>query len=181
MTSKQLLTYSVLLVSFFSGGFFISDYMTKSANQPISSTVLKKSIDQYFSNAINYMQKKQYKLAVDEWQRLLELNSKIPEAYVNLGFSFYEMADYKQAKRNFQFAMDLNPYQANAYYGLAICLEKNSDIKAASGAMRSFIHLSKKSDPFLRKAESALWEWQAQLKNEVKQKSEQVQGDAAIK
>jgi len=49
--------------------------------------------------------------------------------------------------------------QANAYYGLGLVYEKHNDLELARGAMRSFIHLSDESDPYVRLAQSALWEW----------------------
>jgi len=49
--------------------------------------------------------------------------------------------------------------QANAYYGLGLVYEKYNDLELARGAMRSFIHLSDESDPYVRLAQSALWEW----------------------
>jgi len=42
-------------------------------------------------------------------------------------------------------------------------LEGLKDYEAALGAMRAYIHLSIPSDPFLAKARSALWEWEARL------------------
>ena len=73
------------------------------------------------------------------------------------------MQQYLQAQSHFTRAMELNAFQANAYYGLAICLEELGDLEGALGSMRSFIHLAKQDNPFLRKARSALWEWETTL------------------
>jgi len=116
--------------------------------------------DQYFNKALALMVNKQYQLAVVEWNQLLLLNPSLPEAHVNLGFSLFEIGMYQMAMDHFLQALDIKQYQVNAYYGLAICYEKLGDIQAASGAMRSFIHLADKADPYVRKARSALWEWE---------------------
>ena len=36
----------------------------------------------------------------------------------------------------------------------------------AVGAMRTYVHLTKPNDPYLRKAQAALWEWEAALARE---------------
>lgn len=118
-------------------------------------------IDDLFNRALSHMQKKQYPQAVMLWNQLLLINDSIPEVHVNQGFSLFEMGHIKPASEHFQFALELNSFQVNAYYGLAICLEKMGDIEAATGAMRSYIHLADDSDPFIRKARSALWEWES--------------------
>ena len=48
----------------------------------------------------------------------------------------------------------------NAYWGLAVSLEGLCDIAGAMGAMRTYIHLAPADDPFLVKANAALWEWE---------------------
>ncbi len=160
---KNMLITVVLVVAIVTSGFTIDYFMNMAVvkvSQPKKEKTLQ--IDTYFNRAIEHMKRKRYKQAVTQWQQLLLVNSTMPEAHVNLGFSYFETGEYKKAMMSFQRAMDLNPYQTNAYYGLAICYEKLGDLRAASGSMRSYIHLSKKDDPFVRKAQSALWEWQAQ-------------------
>ena len=44
-----------------------------------------------------------------------------------------------------------------------MALEKQNDLAGALGAMRSFIHLSTAADPYLRRARSAIWEWETRL------------------
>ena len=153
----------LLIVAVLASGWLINVLISQPLYQaPVEVPQL--TIDQHFNQAINYMQEKQYQLASFEWQQLLVLNNRMPEVHVNLGFSQYELGLYQSAMDSFNRAMELNPYQANAYYGLAICFEKLGDIPAAKGAFRSFIHLAKQDDPFVRKARSALWEWEDKVK-----------------
>lgn len=118
-------------------------------------------IDEHFNMALSYMQEKKYPQAVYVWNQLLLINDRIPDVHVNQGFSLFEMGHIIPASEHFQRALELNSFQVNAYYGLAICLEKMEDMEAAMGAMRSFIHLADDNDPFIRKARSALWEWES--------------------
>jgi len=104
---------------------------------------------------------KQYEHAAAALHRVLELAPGMPEAHVNMGYAMLGLQRYAAARDFFESATSLRPRQANAYYGLAIALEALDDLPAALGAMRAYIHLTPSDDAFVRKARSALWEWEA--------------------
>ncbi len=121
-------------------------------------------IDERFQQALAMLHAKQYDFAIKALHRVIELAPKMAEAYVNMGYALIGKEDYKAAADFFNAAIELKPYQSNAYWGLAISMEQLGELDVALGAMRSFIHLSPPNDPFLRKARSALWEWESTLK-----------------
>ena len=121
-------------------------------------------IEERFQQAVAMLHAKQYDFAITALHRVIELAPKMPEAYVNMGYALIGKQDYKAAADFFNAAIELKPYQANAYWGLAVSQEQLGDLEMAMGAMRTFIHLSPPNDPFLRKARSALWEWESTLK-----------------
>jgi tetratricopeptide (TPR) repeat protein len=121
-------------------------------------------IDERFQQAVAMLHANQYDFAITALHRVIELAPKMPEAYVNMGYALIGKQDYKAAADFFNVAIELKPYQANAYWGLAVSLEQLGELDAALGAMRTYIHLSPPNDPFLRKARSALWEWESALK-----------------
>lgn len=123
-----------------------------------------KEIKVRFEQAVAMLHAKKYRFALPPLQRLLELDPKMPEAYVNTGFAMLGLKRYKRAEAFFQKAIDLKPYQDNAYWGLAVSLENQDDLAGALGAMRTYIHLAKPNDPYVRRARSAIWEWQYRLK-----------------
>ena len=116
-----------------------------------------------FEQAVALLHAKQYDYAITALGQVIELQPKLPEAYVNIGFAYLGLEQWDNAIMAFTKASDLKPDQANAYYGLALALEGNEEYEAALGAMRSYIHLSTPQDPFLAKARSALWEWEEKL------------------
>ncbi len=97
--------------------------------------------------------------ALESFRRFSARAPHVPEAQVNLGFTYLELGQLKQAEEAFQQAIQLKPMQANAYYGLGLVYEQNNDLELARGAMRNFIYLSNESNPYVRLAQSALWEW----------------------
>lgn len=121
-------------------------------------------VEYRFNQGVALLHAKRYDYATTAFARVAELAPNMPEAYVNLGFSLLGEQDYEHAVESFTKAIDLRPEQANAYWGLALAFEAQKDYEGALGAMRSYIHLSRvPNDPYVPKARSALWEWEAQL------------------
>jgi predicted Zn-dependent protease len=118
--------------------------------------------DARFQQAIVMLHARQYEHAATALHRLIEIDPRVPEVHVNMGFALLGLKRHAAARDFFVGAMDLRPEQANAYYGLAIALEALDDRAGALGAMRTFVHLATADDPWLPKARAALWEWQAQ-------------------
>ncbi len=123
----------------------------------------KDELTQRFEQAVYMLHAKQYDHAVTALHKVIQLSPRMPEAYVNMGYALLGLERYHAAHDFFKTATDLDPYQANAYWGLAVTFEQGGDLKAALGAMRIYIHLAKSGDPYVRRARSALWEWETQL------------------
>tara|TARA_R110002072_G_C7913116_1_gene530508 strand:+ start:993 stop:1568 length:576 start_codon:yes stop_codon:yes gene_type:complete len=113
-----------------------------------------------FNQAVTLLNGKEYAMAVTAFDKVLRIAPKMPEAHVNMGFTLVGLEQYLAAKDFFLTAIELNPEQANAYYGLSLAYEAAEDYKSAIGAMRTFIHRTDNRDPYVRKARSALWEWE---------------------
>ena len=127
----------------------------------------EKEISKRFQEAVMMLHAKQYDYAITALHRVIELSPRMPEAYVNMGFALLGLKKYKAAGDFFNAAIEIRPYQANAYWGLAVSLEGMQDLEGALGAMRTYIHLAP-SDPnsrdYVRRARSAIWEWETRLK-----------------
>lgn len=119
---------------------------------------------QRFDAAVLLLHAKQFEPAVQAWQQVLELAPRLPEAHVNMGFALIGQQRVAAARGFFESATALKRDQANAYYGLALAHEGLGDLELALGAMRSYLHLARGEDEaHLRRARSALWEWEARL------------------
>ena len=116
-------------------------------------------IDERFAQGVLMLHAKQYEHALTAFHRVLALDPAMPEAHVNVGFALLGMGEAGAARDFFASALELRTRQLNAYYGLAVASEQLGDLAAARGAMRTYAHLAPRDDPFRRKAEAALWEW----------------------
>lgn len=117
-------------------------------------------LKRHFDWAVTQLRTGHYQQAINGFRAVLEQSPAMPEAYINTGFAHIELKQYEQAMKSFQIAIDLRPSQVNAYWGLAVSLEGLCDIAGARGAMRTYIHLAPANDPFIVKANAALWEWE---------------------
>lgn len=127
-----------------------------SAPDPIRQEILQR-----FQQGVIMLHAKQHEHAMTAFHRVLELDPAMPEAHVNMGFALIGMQRHGAARDFFESAIALRKQQVNAYYGLAVALDELHDRPGAIGAMRTFVHLSKPDDPYQRKAQAALWEWEA--------------------
>lgn len=157
----------LVLVAFF--GWLLNIWITQPVEMPLSQdsdmTVDNQDLDQLFGLAVRHMQHGEYEAALQRWHQILLRDAGIPEVKVNMGFTLYELGQFPAARDFFVSAMEQNPFQANAYYGLALVSEKVGDLEGAMGAMRSYIHLAgpAEDERFIRRARSALWEWESKL------------------
>lgn len=119
-----------------------------------------------FAQGVTMLHAKKYEFAALAWHRVLQLAPKLPEAHVNMGFTMLGLERYDVAEDFFSSAIELRPMQANAYYGMAEALDAQHDRHGALGAMRTYLHLAAPDDPFVRKAQSAIWEWEEALAKE---------------
>ena len=128
---------------------------------PRAQTAKTREIDERFKQGVVMLHAKQYAHALTAFHRVLALDPAMPEAHVNAGFALLGLNDAATARAFFEGAIALRKEQLNAYYGLAVAYEKLGDVPAARGAMRTYAHLAPKDDPYRRKAEAALWEWES--------------------
>jgi tetratricopeptide (TPR) repeat protein len=129
----------------------------------VPQSELERRVGERFTQAVALLHAQQYEYAITALDAVLAMAPKMPEAYVNMGYAFLGLKEFGPARGAFEKALELKVDQVNAYYGLAEAFEGLGDYEAALGAMRSYIHLSPPDDPFLTKARSALWEWEAEL------------------
>jgi tetratricopeptide (TPR) repeat protein len=122
-------------------------------------------VQSLFQQAVVMLHARRYEHAVVALHRVLQMQPALVEAHVNMGFALIGMARTREARDFFEGAIALSPRQANAYYGLALAHEALGDLALATGAMRSYVHLSRDERPeHLARARAALWEWERQRK-----------------
>jgi cytochrome c oxidase subunit I len=137
----------------------------------------EEEIHRRFNQGVALLNAKHFEAAASELHRVLALAPEMPEAHVNMGFVMIGLQQYTMARDFFEAAIELRASQMNAYYGLAMALEGMGDVPGALGAMRTYVHRARPDDPYLRKANAALWTWEEEL---AKTRMDNQQQTAAI-
>lgn len=118
----------------------------------------REEIRRRFDEGVMMLHAKRYEHATTAFHRVLELDPKMPEAHVNLGFALLGLGKHKAAADFFDTATILRPDQMNAYFGLGEALDALGDKQGALQAMETYLHRAAAGDPFRTKAEAAVWE-----------------------
>ena len=134
-----------------------------------SHELIRDEIAQRFMQGVTMLHAREYEHATTAFHRALELAPKLPEAHVNMGFAMLGLSRYSVARDFFRGAIELRPSQRNAYYGLAAAYDGMGQKQPAIEAMRVYVYLSPRDDPFVRKANAALWEWSSGTTNDSAQ------------
>jgi len=120
-------------------------------------------LHQRFQQAVVLLQHGEYDYAVQGFHEVLKVAPNMPEAHVNMGFALLGLEEFEAARSFFDTATNLRPEQTNAYYGLAVAHEGMGDLRLAVAAMRTYTHVADGDDQYRRRAEAAIWEWEAEL------------------
>ena len=120
-------------------------------------------LHQQFQQAVVLLQHGEYDYAVQGFHEVLKVAPNMPEAHANMGFALLGLEEFEAARSFFDTATNLRPGQSNAYYGLAVAHEGLGELPQAVAAMRAYIHVADNDEQYRRKAEAAIWEWEAEL------------------
>lgn len=164
---KRLTLVVATLLTLGAIGFLVDRYGSSLSGAPQTNDANARGLEASFQYAVSLLNAKHYEQAVDAFHEVLMLRPEMPEANVNMGFSLIGLQRYELARQFFQNTIDLRPSQHNAYYGLAVAHEGVGELNEAIKAMRIYVHLAPENDSFRRKAESAIWEWEAEFAETV--------------
>ncbi|WP_420474493.1 tetratricopeptide repeat protein [Noviherbaspirillum sp. ST9] len=125
-----------------------------------------KEAKEYLRKAAASIGAKRYDEAIAIMNSGLEVLKGRPESYVVIGNALIGKKDYVAARDFMNAAIERDPKFADAYFGYAVASEELGELDSALGAMRSYLHTEKNSDPYRLKvaqARAAIWEWEAKL------------------
>lgn len=74
----------------------------------------------HINRAAYFLSYEEYKKAIGEYEKALELNPQFAEAYNGIGFSYEALGKYEEALRSYKKAVELKPDYAIAYNNMAI-------------------------------------------------------------
>ncbi len=81
----------------------------------ITTVAYAKTAEDYFNSGLIKSKKQDYKGAILDYTKAIELNPNYAEAYSNRGTAKDKLQDYRGAIQDFNKAIELNPNLAGAY------------------------------------------------------------------
>lgn len=163
---KRYTVIPLILVVTVLAGFALHSIEPKSEPVTAHEHSDLRRLHQQFQQAVALLQHGEYDYAVQGFHEVLKVAPDMPEAHVNMGFALLGLEEFEAARSFFDTATNLRPGQGNAYYGLAVAHEGLGDLSQAVAAMRTYTHVAGDDDNYRRKAEAAIWEWEAELRAE---------------
>ena len=100
---------------------------------------LNKDFFFHFNLGLRFQKQRKYRLAIEQYQRAIEIQPKFAQAYNNLGSVYFLSGSYPEAMEEYKKAIELKPDYAEAYYNLAMVCEAMRDINQAIDCYRMVI------------------------------------------
>ena len=160
---KRFTVIPVILAVTVAAGFLLRSIEPQGEPVAVQEDIDMRLLHQQFQQAVALLQHGEFDYAVQGFHDVLKVAPDMPEAHVNMGFALLGLEEYEAARSFFDTATNLRPGQTNAYYGLAVAHEGLGELRQAVAAMRTYTHIAAGDDQYRRKAEAAIWEWEAEL------------------
>jgi len=91
--------------------------------------------EDYFNSGLTKSNKQDYKGAIQDYSKAIELDPKLVKAYVNRGLAKANIKDYREAIQDYSKAIELDPKLAKTYESRGLA---KANIKDYRGAIQDF-------------------------------------------
>jgi type IV pilus assembly protein PilF len=95
-------------------------FLTACATTPSNKVNNVKMAEGYYMKGVSYLQKKDYELALVEFQRSIQTDKKNKDAYFALGSVSETMGKFADAERYYKEALDIDPNYPEAHNALGV-------------------------------------------------------------
>lgn len=95
----------------------------------------------HFKRGVEASFKRQYEIAIEEFNRSIEANPSNPLTYNNLGFVYFDLDMIDNALECQQKALEFDPNLANAYYGLAQIYKKKGNMDMVRKQFEEYLRI----------------------------------------
>jgi tetratricopeptide (TPR) repeat protein len=89
------------------------------------------SAEDYMDRGYEYLQKKQYDKAIEDFTEAIRLDPKLADAYLNRGVAFEKKKEYDKAIKDYTEVIRLSPKDGDAYFNRGVAYEKKEEYDKA--------------------------------------------------
>ena len=94
--------------------FFLAGCATEKPTE--RAPLPQETAEVYFKRAVDNSQKGEYKKAIPDYNKAIEINPDFVVAYLNRGVTYRKMGEYEKAISDYTKAIELNPRYPIAYH-----------------------------------------------------------------
>lgn len=98
--------------------------------------------EEYYNLGVIHYNNKEFKEAIDCFNKAIELNPDSSETYYKLGSTYYEMQEFDEAINFLEMAIELNPDSSKAHYGLGSTHYEKQEFYEAINCLEEAIKLN---------------------------------------
>lgn len=161
LSELKIPLYIVILYSFVSA-FFVPKFMFNDSDAFINlgtayfekqdydkslfylrkAVQLKEDPVAYIAIGNNYAVRKDVKLALDAYQKAININPNLPIAHINIGLLYSQSGNLEIALRAFNRAIEIDPFYADAYRNVGIVHYINNNYEESLRNFEKYLELS---------------------------------------
>ena len=124
----------------------IAIYVIGCLGVPFVATLQESTATDHYNQGVKYQQQGQLDLAIKEYTQAIEIDPKLPQAYLNRGNAYIAQGDYDRAIADCHKAIALNPKFAEAYHNRGLAYALKGDYAFALIDLDTAIALDPKND-----------------------------------
>jgi len=121
------------LLVFFIGVFLVLLFFSRG--------ICRTEADTHFEKGVDYINQGDYQQAIEEFNRVISIDSEYVDAYCGIGIAYLNQKKYEKAIEAFEKATALDPNNAIAYYLLGKAYEEIMNYEKAVSAWNKFLAL----------------------------------------
>lgn len=106
-----------------------------------SRGICRTEADVHFEKGVDYINQGDYQQAIEEFNRVINIDSEYVDAYCGIGIAYLNQKKYKEAIEAFEKATALDPDKPTAYYLLGKAYEETMNYEKAISAWNKFLAL----------------------------------------
>ena len=106
-----------------------------------SRGICRTEADVHFEKGVDYINQGDYQQAIEEFNRVISIDSEYVDAYCGIGIVYLNQKKYKEAIEAFEKATVLGPDEPIAYYLLGKAYEEIMNYEQAISAWNKFLAL----------------------------------------
>ncbi|MGZ3592372.1 MAG: tetratricopeptide repeat protein [Syntrophales bacterium] len=128
----------------------LATYYLKNGSVEKSISALTEAIniypetESYLKRGNAYIRLGNYKQAISDYDRAIEINPNYVKAYINRGNTYINLGNYKQAISDYDRAIEINPNYAFVYYNRSLCYANLGNQKQAIEDLKTAARLGYK-------------------------------------